>query len=575
MKKRKAHHRRPLIRHKQIKLEELNQIVESTKSGPVTEEQYHTLKEAIATLAFVTEQLEHKSTTIERLRQMLFGASTEKTDNVLDNHEPSGTAAAASNGSGPEVKPDGDGAEASAGNKPDKPKAPGHGRNGACAYRGADRVKIKHPSLKHGDRCPQCLKGKVYQQEVPATLVRVTGMAPLHATVYEGERLRCGLCGEVFTADFPAGAGDEKYDEGAGAMVDILKYGVGMPFNRIEKLQQSMGIPMPASTQWELVEHDYQILKPVHQELVRQAAQAKVLHNDDTTMKIMEYRKARQRAEQADDGKQADERSGVFTSGIVGKLDDNHLIALYFTGKKHAGENLAKVLAKRNAQLPDPIQMCDALSRNVPAAFKTILANCLTHARRRFVEQVNNFPEQCRYLLEKLRDVYHNDAVTRERNMSDHERLSFHQLHSGPIMEDLQKWLRAQIDEHKVEPNSGVGEAIEYMRKHWSKLTLFLRVPGAPLDNNICERILKKAILHRKNSLFYRTQNGADVGDLFMSLIHSAELNKVEAFDYLVTLLKHPEQIAKSPGDWMPWNYRQTLARLTQTTAPPDRATPD
>ena len=571
MKKRKVHHlhhRRAPIQHKQIKLEELNQIVECAKNA-LTEDQYGTLKQAIETLAFVTQQLEHKTTTIERLRQMLFGASTEKTDNVLGNHEPSGTAAATSNGSGTELKPEGDGANASAGNQtPDKPKAPGHGRNGAAAYRGADRVKIKHPLLKHGDRCPQCLKGKVYQQEVPATLVRVTGMAPLHATVYEGERLRCGLCGEVFTADWPAGVGDEKYNEEAGAMVDVLKYGVGMPFNRIEKLQQSMGIPMPASTQWELVEHDYQILKPVHQELVRQAAQAKVVHNDDTAMKIMEYCHAAQRAEQ---GTQADERTGVFTSGIVAKLDEaNHLIALYFTGKKHAGENLAELLAKRNAQLPDPIQMCDALSRNVPAAFKTILANCLAHARRRFVEQVNNFPEECRYLLEKLRDVYHNDSLTRQRTMSDDERLSFHQLHSGPIMDDVQKWLRAHTDEQKVEPNSGLGEAIEYMRKHWSKLTLFLRVPGAPLDNNICERILKKAILHRKNSLFYMTQNGADVGDLFMSLIHSAELNKIEAFDYLVTLLKHPEQIAKSPGDWMPWNYRQTLAQLNKPTTPPD-----
>jgi transposase len=568
MKKRKAHHRRLLVQHKQIKLEEINQIVERAKNA-LSEEQYNTLKQAVATLAIMTEQLENKATTIERLRQILFGASTEKIGNVLGDSEPSGTAVGTSDGSAAAEQPDGTGAQASAGDQtPDKPKAPGHGRNGAAAYRGADRVKVEHPSLKHGDRCPGCFNGKVYQQGQPATLVRITGMAPLHATVYERERLRCNLCGEVFTADSPPEVGDKKYDEGAGAMVDILKYGVGTPFNRIEKLQQAMGIPMPASTQWELVEHDYQILKPVHQELIRQAAQAKLLHNDDTTMKILEYCKAAQRAEQAQEGTQTDERSGVFTSGIVAKRDDNRLIALYFTGKKHAGENLIELLAKRDAQLPDPIQMCDALSRNMPAQLKTILANCMAHARRKFVEQVNNFPEECRYLLEKLRDVYHNDSLTRQRNMSDDERLSFHQLESGPIMEDLQNWLCVQIDEHKVEPNSGLGEAIGYMTDHWSKLTLFLRVPGAPLDNNICERILKKAILHRKNALFYKTQNGANVGDLFMSFIHTAELNGVEAFDYLVTLLKHPEQIAESPGDWMPWNYRQTLARLAQPTAP-------
>jgi transposase len=62
------------------------------------------------------------------------------------------------------------------------------------------------------------------------------------------------------------------------------------------------------------------------------------------------------------------------------------------------------------------------------------------------------------------------------------------------------------------------------MLKHWEKLTLFLRHPGPPLDNNICERALKKAILHRKNALFYKTVNGAHVGDVFMSLIYTCEL---------------------------------------------------
>ncbi len=75
-----------------------------------------------------------------------------------------------------------------------------------------------------------------------------------------------------------------------------------------------------------------------------------------------------------------------------------------------------------------------------------------------------------------------------------------------------------------MEPNSGLGKAISYMLRQWPALTLFLREPGAPLDNNLCERALKKAILHRKNSLFYKTLNGAEVGDLYMSLIHTCEL---------------------------------------------------
>ncbi|MGQ0588845.1 MAG: IS66 family transposase, partial [Sphingosinicella sp.] len=229
---------------------------------------------------------------------------------------------------------------------------------------------------------------------------------------------------------------------------------------------------------------------------------------------------------------------------------------------KHAGENLGDVLRRRAADLSAPIQMCDALDRNLPGEFRTILANCLAHARRHFVDVVNDFPAECRFLLETLGAVYKNDAIARERSLSPDERLHFHQNNSGPLMEKLETWLREQIDEHNVEPNSGLGEAITYVRNHWVKLTLFLRVAGVPLDNSICERALKKTILHRKNALFYKTLNGAHVGDLFMSIIHTAELNGVEPFEYLVALQRHHEDVAKSPADWLPWNYHAALARV-------------
>jgi transposase len=88
-----------------------------------------------------------------------------------------------------------------------------------------------------------------------------------------------------------------------------------------------------------------------------------------------------------------------------------------------------------------------------------------------------------------------------------------------------------------------------------------------PLDNNIVERALKKAILHRKNSLFYKTRKGAQMGDLFMSLIHTCELNDVNAFDYLTELLRHTEELKRDPSEWMPWNYRETLSRLSALAA--------
>ena len=428
------------------------------------------------------------------------------------------------------------------------------------SYIGATKIKISHESLKPGDGCPKCQKGKVYASVAPRRLVRIVGQAPLGATVYEMESLRCNLCLEVFTAQTPEGVGEKKYDETSGSMIALLKYGSGFPFYRLEHLQGSVGIPLPASTQWEIVHEVAGIVEPAHGELIRQAAQGEVLHNDDTTMKILALMKEANAKPGDADSEEAPERTGIFTSGIV-SIGGGRKIALFFTGHKHAGENLSDILAQRASELGPPIQMCDALSRNVPEEFEVLLGNCTAHGRRKFVDVFANFPEECRYVLETLGEVYKNDALAKEQGMTAQERLAFHQTHSGPLMEELEKWLKDQIAERKTEPNSGLGKAISYWKNHWKALTLFLRVAGAPLDNNVCERGLKKAILHRKNAMFFKTANGAHVGDIFMSLIHTCELSGADPFDYLTQLQRHAEDVSRNPKDWMPWNYRETMER--------------
>jgi transposase len=414
------------------------------------------------------------------------------------------------------------------------------------------QVSVQHAQLKPGDPCPECREGKVYRQKEPKTLIRIVGQAPLKATVFEMERLRCNACCQMFTAAEPAGIGAGKYDMTAVAMIALLKYGMGMPFNRMERLETQLGIPLPAATQWELMEPAAGSLEPILDELIRQAAQGSVVHNDDTGMRILKL------VRNTDDG-----RTGTFTSGIV-SIWREWRIALYFTGWKHAGENLADVLRRRAAELDAPIQMCDALSRNTPrlAGVQVLLANCLAHGRRQMVDVAANFPEECRYVLESLGAVYRFDAEAKGRGLTPEERLTFHQSNSAPLMDDLHRWLANQFAEHKTEPNSGLGKAISYLLRHWPELTLFLRQAGAPLDNNIAERMLKKAILHRKNALFYKTMNGARVGDLFMSLIHTCELNKVNPFDYLTALLRHPAELFVSPAEWMPWNYRRDATAM-------------
>jgi transposase len=457
-----------------VNLEELDQIIERGTHAPLSEPESEKLKSALHALAGMVPK----------------PRTTEKTKNVLEQPETPAP-------------------------KNDAEPVKGHGRNGASSYTGAQKVAVPHPELHAGDACPGCEKGKVYPQKEPRVLVRMVGQAPLAATVYELDRLRCNLCGEVFTAQEPEGIGPEKYDETTAAMIALLKYGSGMPFYRLEKLEQLLGIPLSASTQWEIVEEAAEVIQAARDELIRQAAQGEVLHNDDTSMRVLHLAR-----------EPSDERTGVFTSGIV-STQQGQRIALYFTGRQHAGENLRDVLQHRVAELARPIQMCDALSRNAPKlsdGAEILLANCLAHGRRQFVEVAVNFPEPCRYVLETLGSVYKYDAQARAAQLSPQERLVFHQHHSQPVMKTLHEWLEAQFAQHLVEPNSGLGKAITYFLRHWKGLTAFLREAGAPVDNNLCERGLKRAVLHRKNALFYRTLHGSEVGDLFMSLIHSCEL---------------------------------------------------
>jgi transposase len=496
-----------------VNLEELDRVLDGAREAPLSDPDYDKLKSALHALAGMLAK----------------PRSSEKTSAVVEQSE----TAAANDGPSPE-----------------SPK--GHGRNGAAAFSGAKKVVVPHPTLHSGDACPGCEKGKVYSQKEPRTLVRIVGQAPLAATVYELDRLRCNLCGEVFTAQEPEGVGAEKYDETAAAMIAQLKYGSGTPFYRLEQLEAQLGIPLPAATQWEIVEEAAELIQPVRNELIRQAAQGEVVHNDDTSMKVLKLER-----------EPGDQRTGVFTSGIVSS-GQGRKIALYFTGRQHAGENISDVLKQRAKELSPPIQMCDALSRNVPKlpdGVEILLANCLAHGRRQFVEVAANFPGECRYVLEMLGQVYGRDAEAREQALTPEQRLQFHQQHSGPVMEQLHSWLEAQLAERKTEPNSGLGKAIAYLLRHWKALTAFLRIAGAPLDNNICERALKRAVLHRKNALFYRTLHGAEVGDLFMTLIHTCQLCGANSFDYLTELQRHAQELAADPAEWMPWNYRQTLAR--------------
>lgn len=512
---------------------ELAALLEAVRAALAPAQAQH-ICSTLEVLPRIVRLIERKDMSIGKLRQQLFGASTESTRNLC--------------GGPPKDKPK------------TRPRRKGHGRRGHRQYTGARRVSVPHETLKPGVLCPQCQKSKVRVLPEPAIAIEITAQPPVAAVIHELERLRCDGCGQVFTAATPPEVKPEKYDASVGVMVGLMRYGSGMPFYRLERLQESLGVPLPSSVQWEQALQSVVALEPILDHLTYLGAQATVFYNDDTSMRVRQLRQEIQADPQS-------ERTGIFTSGLV--CDGlEHPIRLFFTGRKHAGENLARVLEQRDQGLPTPLHMCDGLTRNDPKGHATRPCNCGIHARRNFVDIRGAFPAECQRVVESFAAIYRVEAQCMAQQMDPHQRLQLHQEQSQPVLENLKGWFVEQIHTKQVEPNSGLGQAINYMLKRWDPLTRFLREPGAPLDNNVAERLLKTSILHRKNSLHYRTTRGAQVGDLFMSVIQTCRANAANPFDYMLAAVRNAKRVIADPASWLPWNYKQSLAALELSRPP-------
>jgi len=348
-----------------------------------------------------------------------------------------------------------------------------------------------------------------------------------------------------YTAPLPEGVPPEKYSPSSDATIALAHYGSGMPFYRLARLQRDFGVPLSESVQFERCERVADCLLPLFLYLRKLAAQGEVLYSDDTRVRILTLMKENEQ-------KSESERRGMHTTGIVSEVSGRP-ITLYASSRRHAGENLDELLKARSPGLSLPIQMGDAAASNWSGAFETIISKCLSHARRQFKDIEVSFPLECRRVISALGEVYGFDAQTRE--MSPQQRLVFHHQHSAGVMKEMREWIDKEFEERRVEPNSSLGKAFQYLINHWEGLTAFLRVEGAPLDNNRVERALKLAVLHRKNALFYKTEHGAAVGDIIMSIVETCRRNGINAWDYLVTVVKNEGEVRRRPADYLPWSY--------------------
>lgn len=506
--------------HKKIQIElteeEINKRLDQIESLQIDSELREFLISAIEALLILDKLVGMKETTIMRLRK-IFNKQSEKT--------PSKTT------------------DADNGDKP-HPRGNNNGKNGKKDYPAASRVHHSHESLKAGEICPECQKGTLSKYE-PGIYIRITGSSPLKATVHETEKFRCNACLTIFEASY-AGKNAPKYDEGVHAIIAMLKYGASVPFYRLEKIQKHLHTPMPASTQWDLMENLGNHLHPIWRVLLARAAEGNKFSIDDTKAKVLSLLKENKH--------KSPERKGIFTTGIISETDEGKII-LYLTGRKHAGENIDQIIKERKSDKRANL-MADALAANDKSTYDFIRSHCLTHGRRKFVDHNEKFSEACNFVKEKIANVYKNNKFCKEHNLTPSERLKYHQEHSTASMDNLKTWCEEMIAGKDIEPNSILATEITYLLNHWDGLTSFLRVEGAELDNNELEQKLRLQVLNRKNWLFYKTETGALIGDIICSFLKTCEASAVNPFDYFVWVMNNKDLVKACPENYFPWKFK-------------------
>jgi hypothetical protein len=370
-----------------------------------------------------------------------------------------------------------------------------HGRRSQEDFEQLDEAHHTHVALHSGDTCPSCMRGRVYKYR-PSVFTTISGRAPLVATRHTVDSLQCNLCKEVFRAPLPAALeldgvnGKVLYTYSAVAMVCILRCFGGLPMHRQDRLQRALGVPVPDASIWDLHERLAAAVRPVWRYLVTEAANAPLFFGDDTGATILSSR-IQVRPNRRTGEPQA--RTGCHTTCVIAMLEGEQAAVLFFTGIHHTGEVMDLIIGERAAGLSPPIFMGDCIESNSVTTGTVYYAGCNAHAVRRFKELADRYPEQTAYVLERYGTIYDNEDHCIAAKLSPEERCDYHQAHSRPLLREIAEYGEDLFEGHKVEPNSDLGEALDYVIGNERRLSAFARHPGAPPiwwtpDERMCSR---------------------------------------------------------------------------------------
>ena len=502
------------------------------------EELYEFFSLALHGQLWLSQELEKGQLSIAKLRKLFQIQGSEKAANRNPKHQKNDSKSSDS-----------------------KQPAKGHGRNAADAYVGAKVEDVPHPELFPGDTCPaEHCDGRLYEMTDPGVVIRVTGAPLAQATRYNQQKLRCAICEAIYTAPLPAGVGTKKYDASFVSMLMINKYFMSVPLYRQDRLQDYLGMPLPSSTQWDLMHAHAPMLEKLYGSLCLNAANGIGLSYDDTSVKILNEIKAKKNAAKGTKNKHT-----CFTTGIV-SVHESHRVYVYMSDNRPAGQTIEALLALRDPEADPPMLMCDALSANMPPTLSKdlyILCYCLVHARRQFYELPDGYDDLADTVIGLIGSIYDHEATA--KNLDADARLAYHKKHSRPIMQKLKKYLKSQ--QKQFEPNGVAGKAIAYILTRFTELSQFIRLTNAPLDTNIVEQALKLVIQTRKSSLFYKSLDSAAFASHVQSALYSAAQNGINPCQYMTALLEHEVEVMQHPDSWLPWCYEETFKQIQAVPA--------
>lgn len=448
----------------------------------------------------------------------------------------------------------------------EKPK--GHGRNPHSAFTNASNIFYALPESILGTQCKKCGGGMA--KYTPQIQIVIKGQPSFVAERHIAERFTCKCCNHSVVASTPeikGGIGKSViYDPSAIAMLIVLHYGAFIPFNRIDFLHKSWGVPFASSNQWDVIAEAYERLKPLYDAIILYAVFNVVGIRFDDTGSIVWALKSlikEQLSQPGVDPKSV--RSGINASALLMDTPEG-LITLFFTGIHHAAEIFEKMLEKRNPEAEPLTKVTDHANKNYVADNdSTISGSCHTHIYLKFFPAKEAWPNEYAIVAEAYYNIYQNDKYAKDQNLSPQERLVYHQNNSTQWLNNIHKVCQDLLQSRKIDRSDIIWPAVSIVINQWELMNKFLEVPGIPLDTNDVERTLIQIVKYLAASFGYKTQNGADKGDMAMSLIATARNFDLEPVEYLRHCLENYKDLAENPDKYLPWNYLKNRSKPPNT----------